>query len=142
MSLQTNPKSVFIPMQTNPEIMYVVHLQFFTNLYNPYVSPQKTKTQKKKHRTHQQIPSRERSHLPPNGKRKIIFKMPFFRGYLSSLEGMPKRLSIKNPRRPGAGPAVSGRALPKECDPSSRDTEGWTALDWAISQGQGRFGTL
>ena len=28
-------------------------------------------------------------------------------------------------------------AKAQECDPSSRDTEGWTALDWAISQGRG-----
>ena len=30
------------------------------------------------------IPSRKRSHIPPNGKRNIIFKMPLKRGYVSS----------------------------------------------------------
>ena len=40
-------------------------------------------------------------------------------------------------RRPGAVEPFPAEPSPKECDPSSRDTEGWTALDWAISQGQG-----
>jgi len=34
------------------------------------------------------LPSREWIHIPPEGKRKIIFKMPFLMGYVSSLEGI------------------------------------------------------
>ena len=45
------------------------------------------KLRKKVTGTEKRLPSRGWIHIPPGEVRKTIFKMPFFGGYVSSLEG-------------------------------------------------------